>query len=96
MKIHTIRLGEPWERTLLMDGRTRHRRRFGRPRTLDADERLWLVCDQPRSVTVNGTELDTAERFDITGLLQSRNELVIDMRADEPLGAITLEVWSNK
>jgi hypothetical protein len=91
MKLHTIRLGEPWERTDLGGGHTRHRRRFGRPRTLDATERLWLVCDRPVAVVLNGVELGACERFDITDHLQPRNELVIE--AGE-LGAVVLEVWT--
>jgi len=95
MKVHTIRLGEPWERTTLADGRVRHRRRFGRPRTLDANERLWLVGEQPMTAAVNGMTLGTAERFDLTALLQPRNELVIDMPSPEPLGGVVLEVWAE-
>jgi hypothetical protein len=94
MKLHTIRLGEPWERTELGDGRTRHRRRFGRPRTLDATERLWLACDRPVSAVVNGAQLGTGERFDITDHLQPRNELVIEAASPEPLGTVLLEVWT--
>jgi hypothetical protein len=92
MKVHTIRLGEPWERTPLPDGHVRHRRCFGRPRTLDANERLWLVCDRAMTVTVNGTEFGRAERFDITGVLQPRNEVAIDA---DGLGAVVLEVWGE-
>lgn len=91
MKLHTIRLGEPWERTDLGDGRTRHRRRFGRPRTLDATERLWLACDRPVSAAVNGVQLGVGERFDITEHLQPRNELLIEVGE---LGAVLLEVWT--
>lgn len=92
MKLHTIRLGEPWVRIPLGDGRTRFRRRFGRPRTLDATERLWLACDRPVSAVVNGTQLGVGERFDLTEHLQPRNELVIE--AGE-LGAVALEVWTT-
>ncbi len=91
MKLHTIRLGEPWERTPLPDGRTRFRRRFGRPRTLDVTERLWLVCDRPVSAAVNAAQLGVGERFDLTAHLQPRNELVIEAG---DLGAVVLEVWA--
>ncbi|MEO2090403.1 MAG: hypothetical protein ABGY75_13030 [Gemmataceae bacterium] len=102
MKLHTIRLGEPWERTDVGDGRTRHRRRFGRPRTLDATERLSLSCEHlpgPSTIFVNGEKI--AERsaghgyvFDLTEHLRPRNELVIEVASPEPLGTVLLEVWT--
>jgi hypothetical protein len=103
MKVHTIRLGEPWERTPLPDGRVRHRRRFGRPRTLDANERLLLECDHlPGSTVVFMNGESIAERpagrgymFDITPYLQARNELVIEVISAEPLGWVALEVWTE-
>jgi hypothetical protein len=83
-------------------GGSRHARKFGRPRTLDAAERLWLVCDHlpgPAEVLVNGTAVGGAESAgplaaDITHLLQPRNEVVFALASDFPLGAITLEVRS--
>ena len=94
-RIHRIRLGPPWEVTPLPDGRVRHLRRFGRPRTLDANERLKLVCERVVTASVNGVELGTASEFDLTPLLQPRNEVVIEMAADEPLGEVALEVWGD-
>ncbi len=99
--MHTIRLGSPWERTT-QEGRTRHSRNFGRPRTLDSDERLWLVCEHiPESaeVAVNDEvvgRLPAAGPFaaDITTQLRSRNTVVIEVTGNDSLGAVVLEVRS--
>ncbi|MBX9624512.1 MAG: GNAT family N-acetyltransferase [Gemmataceae bacterium] len=88
---HRIRLGPPWE-VSAAGGCVTHRRRFGRPRTLDPGERVWLVCESvpgPATVAVNGHLLGSAEA-DITDLLLPRNEVVID--ADGPLGEVRLEI----
>ena len=75
MATHRIRLGPPWVAS--PDG-TRHTRRFGRPRTLDADERVWLVCAfEPDAVTVNGQTVPATA--DITSFLQPRNEIEIQL-----------------
>jgi hypothetical protein len=84
--VHRIRLRGFWEATALADGRERYRRSFGRPRTLDPDERAWLVCDRvpgPATVAVNGTQVGSVEAvglfaFDVTELLRPRNEVVIE------------------
>jgi hypothetical protein len=96
--MHTIRLGPPWQITSTDSG-TRHARKFGWPRTLDTSERLWLVCEHvpgPAEVRVNGTVVaaDVSGPFasDITHLLQPRNEVVIAVTAESPLGAVALEV----
>jgi hypothetical protein len=96
---HRIRLGPPWQ-TSATDSGTRHARKFGRPRTLDANERLWLVCDHvpgPAEVHLNGSLAGTAEAgepfaADITSLLQPRNEVVFAVAADGALGNVALEV----
>jgi hypothetical protein len=96
---HSIRLGPPWQREVVAGG-TRHARKFGSPRTLDAAERLWLVCEHvpgPAEVSLNGTRLAApagAGPFaaDITPLLRPRNEVVFIVSSDAPLGAVVLEV----
>jgi hypothetical protein len=94
---HTIRLGPPWQTTPTDPG-TRHARKFGWPRALDAGERLWLVCEHipgPAEVRVNGTVVaaDASGPFtsDITHLLQPRNEVVFAVTSEGPLGAVALE-----
>ena len=94
---HVIRLGPPWE-VSAAGGRTTHRRRFGRPRTLGPGERVWLVGDAipgPATVSLNGHPLGPAAgpfAADITASLLPRNEVVID--ADGPLGEVRLEISS--
>ncbi len=97
--LHRIRLGPPWEITPL-DGRSLHTRRFGRPRTLDPDERVWLVCLSPSKaeISVNGEPVGTAAdngtifSADITNLLKHRNELRITAISTEPLAGVALEI----
>ena len=97
---HRFRLSPPWQITPTGDGGARHARKFGRPRTLDASERLWLVCEHvpgAATVSVNGEPvavLDTSGpvAVDVTHLLRPRNEVVIAVASDGPLGAVALEV----
>lgn len=93
---HRIRLGPPWE--VAADG-TRYLRRFGRPRTLDAAEQVWLVCGslpEGAEISVNGMAVGTAAggefAVEITSLLRPRNELAINLPAAETLGDIALEI----
>jgi hypothetical protein len=96
---HRIRLRGPWE-VSADGGRTRHARRFGRPRTLDAGERLWLVCTRvpgPADVLLNGTALATlpaAGPFaaDVTDAMLARNEVTFVVASAELLGEVSLEV----
>jgi len=99
--MHTIRLGPPWQ-TDATDAGTRHARKFGRPRILDANERLWLVCAHipgPAAVSVNGTQVGGSDEggpfaADITSLLLPRNEIAFAVPAGTALGAVALEVRS--
>lgn len=97
---HRIRLGPPWEVTAAA-GRTRHARAFGRPRTLDAAEQVWLVCASvpgPAEVYVNGELVGTVAgagspvATDITFVLKPRNELIIDTPSTEAVGEVALEI----
>jgi hypothetical protein len=97
---HRIRLGPPWEVTT-SEGRTRHARKFGRPRTLDPHERVWLVCSAlpgPADVSMNGQPIGSVAKAgspfgaDITDLIQPRNEVVVELSTVDPLGEITLEI----
>ncbi|MDY3553883.1 hypothetical protein R5W24_002997 [Gemmata sp. JC717] len=82
----------------------RHARKFGRPRTLDPNERVWLVCDHiPGSaeVAVNGARvgtLATAGSFaaDVTSLLAPRNEVALVVTSDVAIGAVKLEIRGDE
>ena len=97
--MHTIRLGPPWEVTPVA-GATQHSRKFGRPRTLDANERLWIVCAHlpPAARVLVNSQLvgmvSTAGPFaaDITELLQPRNTVVLLVESADALGEVALEV----
>ena len=99
---HCIRLHGFWEVTPLPDGRVRHRRRFGRPRTADPAETVWIACDGvpgPAEVLVNGAPLGRVEpgqpfAFDVTPRLNLRNELTLDVSAAAaaPLGEVRVEI----
>lgn len=90
---HRMTLRPPWESEPLSDGRTRHRRRFGRPRTLGEGETVWLVGEATGEVWLNGVLLGVCEvafAFDVTGKLRARNEISITVSG--PLGAVAVEV----
>lgn len=85
-----IKLPGNWAGELGEDfrGRVQFRRRFGRPRELGADEQVWLILegvDPGGRVSLNGTELGQVAHygeqaaFAITPLLESRNEVAIDL-----------------
>jgi hypothetical protein len=93
MATHRIRLRVFWEATPLADGRTRHVRRFGKPRTLDPGETAWVAGDTgPAVVFLNGEEIGRADAgpfaFEVTARLQERNELAIE----GALGEVALEI----
>jgi hypothetical protein len=82
-------------------GRVRFRRRFGLPRQLDPHETVWLCfagLDGTALVTLNGRLLGRHEQasdpfeFEVTGTLQERNELVIDVEAPAGNGRLWDEV----
>jgi hypothetical protein len=83
--------------TPLGDGRTRHARRFGQPRTLDPGESVWVIgttTPGPAAVALNGAPLGTAEgpiAFDVTSRLMPRNELVIESAEGAP-DEVALEI----
>ena len=95
--IHRIRLGPPWQVTTLEDGRSRHARRFGRPRTIDSMETVWLVVESLPvgcEVFVNEVPFDFIDPFavEIARLLNPRNEVVFLLPSDALLGAVALEI----
>jgi hypothetical protein len=96
---HSIRLRGFWETS--SDGvRTTHARQFGRPRTADPGERVWLVCGSvpgPAEVSVNGQLIGTlaaAGPFaaDVTDLLLPRNAVRFAVESDQSLGEVAVEI----
>lgn len=78
-------------------GRVRLRRRFGLPRTIDAHERLWITCAGVRDRAefwLNGHHLGRHDRadepcaFEVTTLLQARNELVAEVESASGEGGL--------
>jgi len=92
---HRMTLRPPWDAEPLPDGRTRFRRRFGRPRTLSSNETVWLVGEVPSGseVMLNGEvlgESDDRFAFEVTSRLDVRNEITIT--ATGHLGPVAVEV----
>jgi len=83
-------------------GRVSLHRRFGKPTHLDASEFVWLTFDEIRglqSVKLNGVQLSSAgERieFEVTRLLQDRNEIEVVLLAEDEtcgiVGCVILEI----
>lgn len=98
---HRIRLTGFWQELESSDGRVRLCRSFGRPRSLDPDERVWLVCEpsvEPNVVTVNGQKIigqltEVGSEFAITEVLQPRNQVILDTRTKNP--TVVLEIRRN-
>jgi hypothetical protein len=72
------------------EGPVRFRRRFGYPGRIDAHERVWLTFEGvagEAEIRLNGhtlgrrspSEQGEASEFDVTSLLQARNELIVDL-----------------
>lgn len=86
-------------------GRVRFRRRFGYPGRIDDTERVWLTfagLTPAAAIHLNGQALGAADtssafEFEITPLLQPRNELVVEVAVDAGTdgglwGEVALEV----
>lgn len=98
---HRIRLASAWS-TTPTDAGVRHSRRFGRPTNLDPGDLVWLVCDSvPGAMRafVNGVLVAEAPAgplaVDVTELLESRNELTLDVASPELLGEVAVEIRAN-
>ncbi len=92
-----------WNEGGLIDfaGRVRFRRRFGYPGRIDSDERVWLTlagADAIAEVSLNGRFLGRHEgaeepfEFDVTILLQDRNELTVEVESPTAQGGLWGEV----
>ena len=90
MTPHRIRLAGFWVATPTADGRVEHSRSFGKPRTVEAGETLWVVTATPGEVSVNGVLLGCGVEVRIGVELQPRNRLAI-VTAGE-LGEVAIEV----
>ncbi len=96
--MHAIRLRAPWRFEPLAD-RVRYRRAFGCPTGLGPRERVWIVVEGMESaiVLLNDERLGTAQgaepaRFEVTGKLAPRNELVLEVKQVEPSAGLRGEV----
>lgn len=109
--MHTIRLREPWDVEPLAGGLKRHRRYFNKPTNLTAGEQVWITVEgaagfveltlndsPPPHAKGQGTAADSPTRaYDVTTLLNLRNELVI-VTDDTPTatrGEVRLEIRSS-
>jgi beta-galactosidase/beta-glucuronidase len=81
-------------------GRVRYRRRFGLPTNLDVHEVVWLsfaAVDARADVWLNSHHLgkhvgEGAFEFEVTKLLQPRNELVVEVESASTSGGLWGEV----
>lgn len=92
-----------WDEAGLKDfvGRVRFQRRFGRPRRLEAHERVWLTFDgvlESANVWLNGQSLGKCGsgidpfEWEVTTLIDERNELTVEVESTKGPGGITGEV----
>ncbi len=100
MATHTIRLNGFWIATPLPTG-MRFTRPFGKPRTLDANETVWIVGSLPTigTIQVNNTILgnfaaSTPFAFEITNRLASRNQIAFDLvtSTEVAIDGVVLEI----
>jgi hypothetical protein len=94
MPTHTMNLRGFWKATELPDGRVSFTRHFGKPRTLDADESLWIVLGIVGQVSVNGVSLGEGTHFDVTACLEPRNLVEVIPPPGATLTEAVLEVRS--
>ncbi len=95
MTPHVIRLRGFWTRDDLPDGRVRLARRFGRPRTLAANESAWLVGDRAPgdgAALLNDQHLGEVRArepfaFDVTLRLAPRNAIAFEVDSGEKVEA---------
>ncbi len=110
---HRVRLRRPWRFEPLPRGLC-WRRSFHRPTGLGAAARVWIVVDGTSavgSVTLNDHPLGRLagqglpSRFEVTGLLKARNELVLaidvaprrdDIGGSSPPGEVWIEISSGE
>ncbi len=83
--------------------RVRFCRRFGYPGQIDAYERVWLTLDgvsNQAEVRLNGAVLGSCDEaptaFEITRLLGSRNELIVDVEGTAERGGLWGETGAGE
>ena len=101
MSIHRIRIQGGWRIERAADGSAVFERSFGSPRTLDAGETVWLVCDLVPGngvVSVNGRVIGAASAGsafagEVTGVMVARNSVRFVLTEVETgeLGQVGLE-----
>ncbi|HEY1187213.1 MAG TPA: hypothetical protein VGE74_06115 [Gemmata sp.] len=99
---HPIRLGPPWEVRAARGGMC-HTRKFGSPRALAVNDRVWLVCAHvpgAAEICVNGAPVGAVAApgpfaADIGARLAPRNEVAFVVASEEPLGGVVLEIRSG-
>lgn len=88
MAAHTIRLREPWNRSLGASEAPRLSRKFGAPTGLGSLSRVYLAVGDMEALSgvfLNGSPLEAlteakgVKRWDITDLLRPRNEVCLFM-----------------
>jgi hypothetical protein len=97
--VHTIRLRSGWQVQPLGEGKL-HTRHFGKPRTLDSNESVWLVFTHlpvGSLVRLNAILLHThaaagALALEITPHLGFRNAVELTCPSDEAPGEVALEI----
>lgn len=99
-----MRLPCRWKEGGLGDfaGKAQFCRRFGYPGQIDETERVWLTFEGAEgcgAITLNGSPLgaltDQPAAFEVTALLAVRNELLVELEADESgglWGEVALEI----
>lgn len=98
---HRIRLRGAWHIERAADSSAIFERSFGSPRTLDAGETVWLVCDRVPGngvVLVNGKKIGDAAagsgfEGEVTSMMQARNSVRFELVGigEAELGEVGLE-----
>ena len=98
--VHKIRLRGAWRIERRDDGSAVFERSFGSPRTLDAGETIWLVCDDVPGIGVvlvngrmAGDAIGGAFAAELTGRLLPRNAVRFELTGvgEAELGEVRLE-----
>lgn len=97
--IHRIRLRGAWEIETLDATRVRCSRNFGKPRTLDPHESVWLFCESTLhfdNFKLNDTPIGSPGNgpltIDITSIIQPRNVLILEGPSSEITQGVALEI----